>query len=99
MMPFIQFTLLFVSAAMQPAPTLSARISAGQQRFNDKWIAVFSASLMYWPLVNTVMYSMLQPRFMNLYADVASLVFATIMSYIAYKEADDCDFNFPIGHL
>ena len=46
----------------------------------------FTASLMYWPLVNTVMYSMVQPRFFNLYADTASLLFASIMSYITYKD-------------
>jgi len=46
----------------------------------------FAASLMYWPLVNSVMYSMVQPRFMNLYADVCALVFASVMSYITYND-------------
>jgi len=86
MMPFIQFTLLFVSAATQPAPTLSDRIEAGKQRFSDKWRTGFTASLMYWPFVNTVMYAAVKPRFMNLYADVASLCFASVMSYITYRD-------------
>ena len=96
MMPFIQFTLLFVSAAMQPAPSISDRLSAGQQRFSDKWVAGFSASLMYWPLVNTFMYARVQPSFMNLYADMASLVFATIMSYITYKECCEVQPNIEV---
>ena len=86
MMPFIQFTLLFVSAAMQPANSLEDRIAAGKQRFSDKWVTGFSASLMYWPVVNTVMYSMVPLRFMNLYADMASLFFASLMSYITYND-------------
>ena len=44
---------------------------------------------MYWPLVNTVMYSMVRPRYMNLYADVCALFFASLMSYITYN---DCGF-------
>mmetsp|Transcript_9144 Transcript_9144/g.12447 ORF Transcript_9144/g.12447 Transcript_9144/m.12447 type:complete len:209 (-) Transcript_9144:352-978(-) len=86
MMPLIQFTLLFLSAAMQPAGSIEDRVAAGKQRFHDKWRTGFSASLMFWPAVNTVMYSMVQPRFMNLYADMASLIFASIMSYITYKD-------------
>ena len=35
------------------------------------------------------MYTLVQPRFMNLYADLASLVFASVMSYITYS---DCSF-------
>mmetsp|Transcript_29495 Transcript_29495/g.36587 ORF Transcript_29495/g.36587 Transcript_29495/m.36587 type:complete len:178 (+) Transcript_29495:380-913(+) len=86
MMPLIQFTLLFVSAAMQPAGSIEDRVAAGKQRLHDKWRKGFCASLMFWPAVNTVMYSMVQPRFMNLYADMASLIFASIMSYITYKD-------------
>ena len=86
MMPFIQFTLLFVSAAMQPAPTANDRIAAGKKRFSDKWRTGFTASLMYWPIVNSVMYAVVKPRFMNLYADVASLCFASVMSYITYRD-------------
>ncbi len=41
---------------------------------------------MYWPIINSVMYSMVQPRFMNLYADVCALIFASIMSYITYND-------------
>ena len=40
---------------------------------------------MYWPLVNTVMYTMVRPSYMSMYTDVASLVFASIMSYIMYN--------------
>jgi len=86
MMPFIQFSLLFVSAALQPAPSAEARLEAGKKRFSDKWRTGFTASLMYWPFVNTIMYAAVKPRYMNLYADMASLCFATIMSYITYKE-------------
>ena len=56
------------------------------QRFSDKWVAGFTASIMYWPFVNTVMYSCIQPRYMNLYADCASLFFAAVMSYITYRD-------------
>lgn len=88
MMPFIQFTLLFVSGMLQAAPcsSLQDRVAAGHKRFNEKWRLGFSASLCYWPFVNSVMYSLVQPRFMNLYADMASLVFASIMSYITYSD-------------
>ena len=86
MMPFIQFTLLFLSAAMQPANSLQDRIAAGKKRFSDKWVTGFSASLMFWPVANTVMYSVVPLRFMNLYADMCSLFFATLMSYITYKD-------------
>ena len=90
MMPYIQFTLLFVSGMMQSgASTFKERLEAGQTRFSDKWRIGFSASLCYWPVVNTVMYTLVQPRFMNLYADLASLVFASVMSYITYS---DCSF-------
>ena len=90
MMPYIQFTLLFVSGMMQSgAGTFKERIDAGQARFEEKWQIGFSASLCYWPVVNTVMYTLVQPRFMNLYADLASLVFASVMSYITYS---DCSF-------
>ena len=90
MMPYIQFTLLFVSGMMQSgAGTFKERIDAGQARFEEKWQIGFSASLCYWPVVNTVMYTLIQPRFMNLYADLASLVFASVMSYITYS---DCSF-------
>ena len=41
--------------------------------------------MMYWPAINTVMYSAVSPKFFNLYADSACLVFAGIMSYIAYN--------------
>lgn len=86
-MPYIQFTLLFVSGMMQPgASTFKERLDAGQARFSDKWRLGFSASLCYWPLVNSVMYSLVQPRFMNLYADLASLIFASVMSYITYND-------------
>lgn len=88
MMPFIQFALLFASAALQPAPTVQARVAAGKNRFNEKWKTGFTASLMYWPVVNTLMYSMVHPRFMNLYADMASLIFAAIMSHITHKRCD-----------
>ena len=84
MMPFIQFTLLFASAMLQPADSFQQRLEAGKTRWENKWRMGFSASLMYWPLVNTVMYSLVQPRFFNLYADTAGLIFASIMSYIAY---------------
>ena len=67
--------------------TFKERLDAGKARFSDKWRLGFSASLCYWPLVNTVMYSLVQPRFMNLYADLASLVFASIMSYITYSDS------------
>lgn len=90
MMPYIQFTLLFVSGMMQSgAGTFKERLDAGQTRFSEKWRIGFSASLCYWPVVNTVMYTLVQPRFMNLYADLASLVFASVMSYITYS---DCTF-------
>ena len=90
MMPYIQFTLLFVSGMMQScASTFKERLEAGHTRFSDKWRVGFSASLCYWPVVNTVMYTLVQPRFMNLYADLASLVFASVMSYITYS---DCSF-------
>ena len=42
---------------------------------------------MYWPAVNTVMYSAVSPKFFNLYADSACLIFAGIMSYIAYNNS------------
>jgi len=58
MMPFIQFTLLFASGAMQPADSMKARLDAGRQKFSDKWRAGFCASLMFWPLVNTAMYTL-----------------------------------------
>ena len=59
MMPFIQFTLLFASGMMKPgAKNLQERFDAGKTRFAEKWRLGFSASLCYWPLVNTVMYSM-----------------------------------------
>ena len=90
MMPYIQFTLLFVSGMMQSgSSSFKERLEAGQTRFSDKWRLGFSASLCYWPMVNTVMYTLVQPRFMNLYADLASLVFASVMSYITYS---DCSF-------
>ena len=41
--------------------------------------------MMYWPAINTVMYSAVSPKFFNLYADGACLIFAGIMSYIAYN--------------
>jgi len=85
-MPFIQFTLLFASAAMQPASSAKDRVEAGKKRFNDKWRAGFTASLMYWPFINTIMYAAVKPRFMNLYADMAGLCFATIMSFIMYQD-------------
>ncbi len=88
MMPFIQFTLLFASGMLQPANSLEERIAAGKKRFSEKWRAGFCASLMFWPFVNTVMYTLVQPRFFNLYADTASLVFSSIMSYITYKDCD-----------
>ena len=43
--------------------------------------------MMYWPAINTVMYSAVSPKFFNLYADSACLVFAGIMSYIAYNNS------------
>ena len=93
MMPYIQFSLLFVSGMLMPGCpgqntnlNLRERVEAGKTRFNDKWKLGFSASLCYWPLVNAVMYSLVQPRFMNLYADVATLVFASIMSFITYSD-------------
>ena len=89
MMPFIQFTLLFASGVLEPAQSLRERIEAGQTRFQQKWRLGFSASLMYWPIVNTFMYSMVQPRFMNLYADVAALFFASVMSYITYSDCSE----------
>jgi hypothetical protein len=58
MMPFIQFTLLFASGAMQPADSMKARLDAGHQKFSEKWRAGFCASLMFWPLVNTAMYTL-----------------------------------------
>ena len=41
---------------------------------------------MYWPAANAVMYSVVQPRFFSLYADVCALIFASIMSYITYND-------------
>jgi len=41
---------------------------------------------MYWPLVNTIMYSAVQPRFYNIYLDMSALVFASVMSYITYND-------------
>ena len=86
MMPYIQGTLLFVSAAMQPASSVQERIEAGKKRWSEKWRMGFTVSLMYWPLVNTAMYTLVRPAFMNLYADVASLCFSTVMSYILYRD-------------
>lgn len=52
------------------------------------------ASLMYWPMVNTFMYSMVQPRFFNLYGDLAAFFFASVMSYLCYNE-----FRFPAPEI
>ena len=57
MMPFVQFTLLFASAAFESTGSLKDKIEAGYTRFSEKWRTGFSASLMYWPFVNAVMYS------------------------------------------
>ena len=87
MMPFIQFSLLFASGMLQPgATTLQERIEQGKARFADKWRMGFTASLMYWPAANAIMYSVVQPRFFSLYADVCALIFASIMSYITYND-------------
>lgn len=44
--------------------------------------------MMYWPIVNAVMYGCVPARFLSLYADVATLCFSTVMSYIAYKQSN-----------
>ena len=67
---------------------MDARISNGVNRFESKWKEGCTASLMYWPVVNTFMYGCVTPKFYNLYLDVASLCFSTLMSYIAYKQVD-----------
>ena len=96
MMPFFQFTLLFVSGMMQSGNrTFRERVDAGHTRFNEKWRLGFSASLCYWPAVNAVMYSLVRPRFMNLYADIASLVFASLMSYITYSDSANANVALP----
>ena len=87
MMPYIQFTLLFVSGMMQSgAGTFKERLDAGQTRFSEKWRTGFSASMMYWPFVNAVMYSAVQPRFYNIYLDCSAMLFASVMSYITYND-------------
>ena len=47
--------------------------------------------MMYWPAINTVMYSAVSPKFFNLYADSACLIFAGIMSYIAYNNSNSVE--------
>jgi len=85
MMPLIQFTFLYMSAFLEPAESLQSRIDKGTQRFSDKWRQGFVASLMYWPLVNFMMYSCVKPKFKNLYCDIFALIFSAIMSQIAFK--------------
>ena len=50
--------------------------------------------MMYWPAVNTIMYSSVQPRFYNVYLDMCALVFASFMSYITYN---DCSIALKIS--
>lgn len=45
--------------------------------------------MMYWPFVNAVMYSAVQPRFYNIYLDCSAMIFASVMSYITYN---DCSY-------
>ena len=86
MMPFVQFTLLFASAAFESTGSFKEKIKAGQTRFSEKWRTGFSASMMYWPFVNAVMYSAVQPRFYNIYLDCSAMLFASVMSYITYND-------------
>jgi hypothetical protein len=85
MMPLIQFTFLYMSAFLEPAGSLQARMDKGTQRFSDKWRQGCIASLMYWPAINFVMYSCVKPKFKNLYCDIFALIFSAIMSQIAFR--------------
>ena len=87
MMPYIQFTLLFGSGALEPANTLCDHFKAGGERLSSTWVRGCSASLLYWPVVNAVMYSLVKPKLFNLYIDTASMVFASIMSHIMHGDA------------
>lgn len=49
--------------------------------------------MMYWPAMNTIMYSLVSPKFFNLYADSACLIFAGVMSYIAYNNSGTAELS------
>lgn len=83
-MPFIQFTLLFGSGAIQ-----HKSLDKGLERFKAKWRTGFTASLCYWPVINTFMYMYVPGRFFNLYCDVFVLMFSIVMSYIANNKTSD----------
>jgi hypothetical protein len=85
MMPLIQFSMLFLSAALQPADSVEQRVQNGKDRFESKWVTGCTASLMFWPLVNTFMYTRIQPFYFSLFKDCMALIFSSLMSYITYN--------------
>ena len=87
-MPLFQFYLLFTPGFLEPAESLEARLEKGLCRFKDKWRSGFATSLTFWPTMNLVMYGLVPPRFFNLYADMAGILFAAAMSYIANNNND-----------
>ena len=89
MMPLFQFNCLFTSGFLEPANNFRERIDHGCCRFKEKWRKGFATSLIYWPTVNVFMYGLVQPKFFNLYADLAGIFFAAVMSYIAYS-SENC---------
>ena len=84
-MPLFQFNCLFTSGFLEPAKSFKERVDHGYCRFKEKWRKGFATSLTFWPTVNLFMYSFVAPKFFNLYADMAGIFFAAVMSYIAYS--------------
>ena len=89
MMPLFQFNCLFTSGFLEPASSLKERLDHGCCRFQEKWKKGFATSLTYWPAMNLFMYAFVQPKYFNLYADLAGIFFAAVMSYIAYS-SENC---------
>ena len=81
--------MLYASALLEPSKNLKCRMEKGKNRFEQKWRMGFTASLMYWPFVNSVMYAYIKPKFYNIYADCFTIIFAAIMSYIVYNNRYD----------
>ncbi len=85
MMPTIQFLVLYVSGLAEPNKDIWSRLEKGKDRFLQKWRIGFATSLCYWPFVNGAMYALINPLYYNIYADCFGLIFAAIMSFIAYN--------------
>mmetsp|Transcript_24290 Transcript_24290/g.30110 ORF Transcript_24290/g.30110 Transcript_24290/m.30110 type:complete len:164 (+) Transcript_24290:179-670(+) len=82
-LPYMQFSILFGIGSLKGGSP-QAGMTMTRERFRDG----FSFALVYWPWAYIGLYTMVPPKYGNLYMDFFALGWYTLVSFVANKHKD-----------